>query len=228
MIDLSVCRRAASYTDSALLMFSTGKDSCACMDLAAPHFKRIIPVFLYFVKGISYKERLIAWYSSHYGRDFFQMPRVEDLSRQLSVGTYQRSGAMKLPRVKQWEVDAYLRRRFNVSWIIYGYKRQDSLERRGIINSNCIECDGVDIRNRKIYPLANWSNREVIAYLKQKRLPLPVDYQYGFRDINTFKGPALLWLYRNFPEDYELVKAQYPLIEAALMHAIDHEKEDQL
>ncbi len=222
MIDHSVIKRAAEETDTVILMFSGGKDSIACLDLCCAHFKTVIPVHLYFVKGLKYKEKHMAHYAKRYGVDIAQFPRCEDLSRQMCSGSYQ-SKKKKVPKIRQYEMDLFLRRRLNIPWIVYGYKRADSLQRRGIMNANCLDGEqymgGVDMRNRKIYPLANWSEKEVFKYLKMKRLPLPPDYAAGFRDINTFKGRALLWLYHNHPEDYETVKKQYPFIEAALIRA---------
>lgn len=222
MIDLSIIKRASEYADSAILMFSGGKDSIACLELASKYIKKIIPVHLYFVKGLKIHDRHLNYYSKKFGVKILQYPRCEDLSRHMRSGAYQKK-AKKVPSIRQWEMDLYLRRELNTSWIIYGYKRTDSLQRRGIMNANCLDGEqykgGVDVRNRKIYPLANWSEREVFKYLKMKKLPLPSDYHAGFRDINTFKGEALLWLYHNHPQDYETVRKQYPFIEAALLRA---------
>lgn len=203
-------------------MFSGGKDSIACLELASKHLKKIVPVYLYFVKGLKYKDKHIEHYARRFGVEILQYPRCEDLSRQMRAGAYQKKKT-KVPAIRQWEMDLYLRRELNLSWIIYGYKRVDSLQRRGIMNANCHDGEqykgGIDVRNRKIYPLANWSEKEVFKYLKMKKLPLAPDYHAGFRDINTFKGRALLWLYHNHPEDYETLKKQYPFIEAALIRA---------
>lgn len=202
-------------------MFSGGKDSIVCLDLASRHFKKIVCVYLYFVKGLSFKESHFQYYSRRYNVEILQYPRCEDLSRQINSNAYSRPLGKKIPTIKQFEMDLFLRRKLGIEWIIYGYKRADSLSRRGILNSNCAGNNdgGIDGRNHKIYPLANWSNKKVLHYIKMKKLPLSVEYGFNFRDINNFKGETLLWLYHNYPRDYLLVKKQYPFIEAALIRA---------
>jgi phosphoadenosine phosphosulfate reductase len=226
VFDLSVTRRASEKVKEVILLFSGGKDSIASLDLACKHFGKVVPVHFYYIKGLRFRENHLNYYARKYGVEIIQFPRCEDLSRQINEGTYQAGVGKKVPKIRQWEMDLYIRRKLNIEWIIYGYKRQDSLQRRGIMNANCLDGEekytgGIDARNHKIYPLANWSNKEVFTYLKMKKLPLSCDYFSGFRDINTFKGEPLLWLYNNYPEDYETVRRQFPLIEAALMRAKD-------
>ncbi len=198
-------------------MFSTGKDSIVSLDLSIRSGLKVIPVFLYFVKDLSFKNNIIKFYEKKYKIKIHQHPRLEDLSRQFAAGAY-RDKKLKIRKIKQHEVDEWLRNKYNTQWVVYGYKKADSLQRRGILNQNCM-IDGIDIRNRKIYPLANAKEKEVFKYCKIHKLPLPVEYQYNFRDINNFKGEALLWLYNNYPNDYQKVKKQYPFIEAALIQA---------
>lgn len=218
--DQSVILGARATTKSAIVMFSGGKDSIACLDLAVRHLEVVIPVYRYFVKGLEYKERHLSYYAQLYGVEIRQHLRAEDLARQLRAGSYQLRGRRKVPLVRQTEMDNFLRRELGHEWIIYGYKRADSNQRHQILNSTCGgEGGGIDETNKKIYPVANWTGKEVFVYLKKNRLPLPPDYLYGLRDVNTWKGEALLWLYHNYPRDYERVKAQYPLIEAALIRA---------
>lgn len=156
------------------------------------------------------------YYSQRYGVDFYQFPMVDSLSKQMKSGAYQLFKNKKISTVRFSDIELYLKRCFNIEWVIWGYKRTDSLHRRGIIK---LTDHGISHKYHKIYPLAEWKDREVHRYLKMKKLPLPPDYSAGFRDVSNFKGEALLWLYHNYPDDYELVKKQYPLIEAALIRA---------
>lgn len=224
MLDYSIIKRASNHTDSAILMFSGGKDSIACLDLAAKYFKNIIPVYLYFVRGLSFKEIHFKYYQKKYNVNIVQFPRCEDLSRHINSGAYQIK-KIKIPSIRQYEMDLFLRRTLDESWIIYGYKRSDSLQRRGILNANCSDGEkkytgGIDLRNQKIYPIANWTELDVFRYLKMKKLPLSAEYSSGFRDINALKGDALVWIYNNFRNDYFLIKKQYPFIEAELIRRL--------
>lgn len=208
-------RHIADSVESAIVFYSTGKDATVMLDL----FHRFMPgrfrvVYLYFFKGLSIRERMIEYYSRRYGITVDQYPQF-DVSALVNNASMQ-----PMKKVKMANVEAFCREKYDISWLAYGYRKDESLERRGMLAHLD---DGIEWKYRKLYPLVDWSKKDVLAYIKSQKLPLPPDYSFGFRDINTFKGDALLWLYRNYPGDYELIKAQYPLIEAELMRAMDRE-----
>jgi phosphoadenosine phosphosulfate reductase len=114
---------------------------------------------------------------------------------------------------KPLELDNYFRKLFNISYIAYGYKKVDSLSRRGIIWHG----NGIDERNKKIYPVADFTEKDIFYYIKKNKLKLSPEYQYGFRDINTFfKKDCLMWLRNTFYNDYLNVINEYPLLESVL------------
>lgn len=46
--------RIGQQTDTALLFCSLGKDSLVLLDLLYPRFRRVVCVFMYFVKGLEH------------------------------------------------------------------------------------------------------------------------------------------------------------------------------
>ncbi|MFA6258786.1 MAG: phosphoadenosine phosphosulfate reductase family protein [Candidatus Paceibacterota bacterium] len=204
-------KHIADSIDQAVVFYSTGKDATAMLNL----FHRFMPgrfktVFLYFFKGLSIRERMIAYYERRYKIKIDQYPQFDVSS------LYSQASITNQKKIKMKDVENFIRDKYNLPFLAYGYRKDESLERRGMLAH--ID-DGIEWKYKKLYPLADWSAKDVFNYLKHEKLPLPPDYPFGFRDINTFKGDALLWLVENYPEDYEMIKAQYPLIEAELIRA---------
>ncbi len=203
----SIKHIASSIPDEAIIFFSTGKDSVVMLDLIQRFFKN--PgheyIFLYFHKGLSIRESVLSHYSKRYGIEFQQYPQF-DVGSQVGVKK----------KLKQSNIEKYIRAKHNKIWMFYGYRKNESLERRGMLAH--ID-NGIDWKYKKLYPLADWSARDALHYIKKNRLVLPPDYRSGYRDINGFKGNSLLWLYQNYRSDYELIKSQYPAIEGELIRA---------
>ena len=78
-----------------------------------------------------------------------------------------------------------------------------------------------DWKYRKLYPLAEWSEKHLEGYLKRHKLILPIEYRYKFRDLNTFKGAPLLYIYNNYPDDYQKIIDLFPDVQGELMRALD-------
>jgi len=195
---------ASSINDGAICFFSTGKDSVVMLDLIQRFFKRPDHeyIYLYTFKGLWIRETVLRHYSEKYRIEFLQYPWY-----------YNQNNTKK---VKHGDIEKFIRAKHNKIWMFYGYRKTESLERRGMMAH--ID-NGIDWKYKKLYPIADWSARDVLAYIKRNRLVLPPDYRSGFRDINSFKGEALLWLYNNYRGDYEIIKAQYPGIEGELIRA---------
>ncbi len=201
----------ASEISEAIIMFSTGKDSIALLDLCCKYMdpSRLKIVHLYFVRGLSWRENLFRHYENRYSITIKQYPQVDVASiyKSKSFSAVNR----EVKKLTQPEMDRFLRKEFNTSWMMYGYKKTDSLSRRGIISKLG---NGIDYRNYKAYPLADWNEKDVFNYCKREKLPLPADYNMNFRDVNFFHGNSLKWVYNNYPDDYNKIVATYPFIEA--------------
>ncbi len=209
-----IIKTVASEIDEAIVMFSTGKDSIVTLDLCCKFIPNIKVVHLYFVKGLSYRERFLEYYEKRYNIQIDQYPQV-DVSRIFHNKAFTNS-QKEIPKLKQADIELFLRKTYDISYLAYGYRKQESLQRRGHLSS----CDGFEKKFKRFYPVADWTTADIMNYVKKERLPLPVEYSFGFRDINFFEGEGLVWLYRNYPEDYEKVKAVYPFIEAELLRCL--------
>lgn len=200
-------REIASFTDEAILMFSTGKDSIVCLDLCRKYGIKVQPVYLYKVQGISFREQIIKYYENRFDVRVAQHPAIELINYQNN----NRIDGKKEKKLRAVDLESYLRRKYNMSWIIQGVKASDGFGCKLMVHTGCLP------KHKKGYPVAHWTDKDVYNYIKKNKLPLPLDYKIGYENIDTYKGELLLYVYQNHPEDYQKIKSQYPLIEGELV-----------
>ena len=192
------------------VMFSCGRDSIAMLDLFVRYAREAVGMvfFMYYCPGLTYEERILAYYEKRTG---FTFERIAHPDCAYLVNT-----RVKGRKIRVADVEKRLRADFNAEWVAWGYRKEESLERRGQL---ALTENGIDYKYRKVFPLSEWSHRHVAAYVKERRLLLPPEYNQGMRDLNTFKGDSLLYIYRNYPDDYHRIIDMYPDIEGELMRA---------
>jgi len=210
MIDLLENSKALSEKESVLLYFSTGKDSLVCLDL----MHRFMPgkfalCYMWTYPGISYRERFIKTIEDKYDVKVFQEPSYDVNNLMIREG-------IKIPRSSFKQKENEIREKYKMLWLVYGYKKDDSLTRRGMLSNLP---SGLDEKTHRAFPVAEWSEKHIFSYIKQNKIPLPVEYESGFRNIDIYKGESLLWLKANYPEDYEKQKKRYPTMEADILRA---------
>ena len=223
--------------DEILVAFSGGKDSLATIDLAARVFPRVQPYFRYEVKGLAENERVFAAIERRFHCEMIQVPSPELASKV-------RFGAM-LPRehdfsrnLRHVDIEAYVRQMTGLEWIASGQRMQESLARRGMINSakrypdsgtGIPETLGIDRRSKRLYPIASWGPQHVRDYMRVRHLPRPV--QTGMnRDRTTgltLNASNLKHLRENNPEEYRKMIGRFPLAEVIVMRAEIVSNEDQ-
>lgn len=199
-------------TDSVVLFCSLGKDSLVLLDLIAPKFKRVVCVFMYFVKGLEHVERYIRWVKATY-------PNVEMVQIPHWTLTYAfRAGLYCTPRpniklLKLADVVKAIRVRYGLEYCFLGMKKADSMNRRLMLNgyeANNYENKGL------VFPLAEWTQKEVLAYMKQHQLPEPVRYSKKASSGVGFDVDCFRWMEKNYPEDLEKIYKVFPLSERIL------------
>lgn len=68
----------------------------------------------------------------------------------------------------------------------------------------------------KVYPLADWTQRDVITYMRQKGLPEPVRYSNKASGGIGFNLDCFLWLRKNYPGDLRRIIKAFPMSERIL------------
>lgn len=207
----------ASQTDTCILMCSLGKDSIVTLDLIAPYFKHIIACFMAFVHGLEHIERWKKWVTARY-------PNVEMVEIPHWNLTYiLRSGLYCTPHPKQKllklaDVIKALRTKYGISWVFLGMKKADSMNRNLMITRFK---DAHYTDNMCAYPLAEFTQKQVLSYMQLHNLPEPVMYSLATSGDEAKVGKAsngigfnidfFLWCRNNYPDDLERVFRVFPL-----------------
>ena len=195
-----------------ILFCSLGKDSLVLLDLMYPKFERVVCVFMYFVKDLDHINRYINWIKVRYPKvEFVQVPHWT-LTRVLRTGLYcVANPKVRLLTIK--DINANMQLRYGVDYSFYGMKRADSLNRRLMLNTyqgNNYEQSG------NVYPLADWTQRDILAYMKMHKLPAPVRYSKNASGGIGFNIECFLWMRENAPADLQRVLRTFPMSEKIL------------
>ena len=199
-------------SDSAILFLSLGKDSLVLLDLIYPRFKKVVCVFMYFVKDLEHINRWIGWVKAKYPAiEFVQVPHW-NLTYILRGGLY----CVPNPKVKLLklaDVVKAMQLRYGIQYAFLGMKKADGMNRRLMLNgyqANDYENNGL------VYPLAEWNQRDVLAYMKQNGLPEPIRYSLKASSGVGFNLDCFLWLEKNFPQDLRRIYKVFPMAERIL------------
>lgn len=188
-----------------ILMFSGGKDSIVMLDIAMRlKLLDIKIIHGYFCPNIPSREKFLTYYEGKYG---------VKIERRLSwYGASMKAGRT----IKQAEIYNELRKEFNISYIAEGIKPTDSIVRNALIKQSD---RGIDTKVLKCYPLYRWYDSAVVAYIKQNKLLLPVEYQAGVKhDLSNMTVESLQWVRHNLPADYEVIIKNYPKLKERMIH----------
>lgn len=165
---------------------------------------------MYFVEGLEHIERYIKWIKAKYPKvEFIQVPHW-NLTYILRSGMYCVPNP-KIKLLKLADVDLAMRLKFGIEFVFYGMKKADSMNRRLMLNTY------QDYENAgKVYPLADWTQRDVITYMRQKGLPEPVRYSNKASGGIGFNLDCFLWLRKNYPGDLRRIIKAFPMSERIL------------
>lgn len=199
-------------SDNALLFLSLGKDSLVLLDLLYPRFKKVVCVFMYFVKDLEHINRWIGWVKAKYPAiEFVQVPHW-NLTYILRGGLY----CVPNPKVKLLklaDVVKAMQLKYGIQYAFLGMKKADGMNRRLMLNgyqANDYENNGL------VYPLAEWNQRDILAYMKQNGLPEPIRYSLKASSGAGFNLDCFLWLEKNFPQDLQRIYKVFPMAERIL------------
>lgn len=211
----NIIRTVAQKSDRVILFFSAGKDSITLLDLMSPHFREIICVFMYFVKDLEHVEKYLRWAQTKYpNTTILQVPHW-NLSYILRSGTFC-SPNPKTRLLNLSDIDKAVKLKTGIEYSFLGMKKADSLNRRLMMNRSGA------IIGTKVYPLMDWTNTEVLNYMRAKGLPEPV--RYGKKSSNGvgFNTDCFVWVREHYPEDMKRILGVFPLSEKIL---IDYDRD---
>lgn len=193
-------------SDTCVLFNSFGKDSLVVLDLVAKRFKRVICVFMYFVPHLDHIDRFIHQCICRYDNvEVLQMPHW-NLSYVRRGGMYcEANSKEKLLKLRD-AVDKACSH-IGCPYVFLGMKKADSMNRRLMLNG--YESQHY-INGNWGYPLATWTQKEVLAYMKQHHLPSPVRYGTNASNGVGFNIDCFLWMREHAPQDLEKMYEYFP------------------
>jgi sulfate adenylyltransferase subunit 2 len=199
-------------TGRVILFYSGGKDSIALLNLMYPHFKEIICVFMYFVKDLEHiniflRDALIRYPNVQ----LVQVPHW-GLTHIFRAGVLCPKHYVRAMTIK--DIDEGMRIKYGVGYTFYGMKKNDSIHRRLMLNT--YGHGGMLSGTNKVYPLADWSNKDVLRYIQINRLPSPIQYSTLSSNGVTFDINVLLYCRKNYPDDLKKIFNTFPLAERLL------------
>lgn len=204
----------ASQSKGAIVFLSLGKDSLVTLDLLYDKFDTIICVFMYFVKDLEHIKRWENWVKCRY-------PKITFLNYPHWNLTYiLRGGLYCVPNPKQRllklaDVVKAVKIEYGIDWAFLGMKKADSMNRRLMLGRMA---EAHYTNNGLAYPLAEWTQKEILAYMKHKNLPEPVRYSKNASSGAGFDLDFFLWLRNNgYEGDLKKIFAQFPMSERILL-----------
>ncbi|MEL5895912.1 phosphoadenosine phosphosulfate reductase family protein [Bacteroides sp. GD17] len=199
-------------SSEAILFCSLGKDSLVLLDLIYPKFDRIVCVFMCFVEGLDHIERWIGWVKAKYPKiEFVQVPHW-NLTYILRSGMY----CVPNPKVKLLklaDVVKSMQLKYGIYYTFLGMKKADGMNRRLMLKG--YEVNGYENKGL-CYPLADWTQKDILAYMKMHRLPEPVRYSLKASSGVGFNLDCMLWIRANYPQDLQKIYKVFPMSERIL------------
>jgi len=198
--------------DECILFCSLGKDSLVVLDLIAPKFKRVVCVFMYFVKDLEHINMFARYICKRYPNVEFEQVPHWTLTYILRGGMY----CVPNPDIKLLklaDVVKTTRIKYGIDYCFLGMKKADGMNRRLMLNGYAetyYENKGL------VYPLAEWNQKDVLSYMKMHRLPEPVRYGKNASNGVGFNLDCFLWLRKHFPQDLAKIIQAFPLSERIL------------
>ena len=193
-------------SSSALLFLSLGKDSLVLLDLIYPKFDKVVCVFMFFVKDLEHIEHWINWTKAKYPKiEFVQIPHW-NLTYILKSGMYCVANP-KVKLLKLADVVKSIKLKYGIDYVFLGMKKADSMNRRLMLNRMGSPYE----KNGMVYPLADWTQKDILAYMKQKGLPEPVRYSKNASGGIGFNSECFVWMRENYPQDLEKIYKAFPM-----------------
>lgn len=208
MVDLysSVQYVADNIKSRIAILYSTGEDSSVLFHVMLKYFSKdqIVPVFLYSCKELSYKNNFIKEIEKLYGINI-------EYHLDYNVSDLLRREGYKVKKISYGTMLQSIRQEYDCEYVAIGWVKGESMGRACAMKTYN---NGIDWRDKKLFPLHEWNKKDIRTYIKRNKISLAPECYCGFRNIDIFSGKTLLWLKHSHPEDYKAWVKTYPMSEA--------------
>jgi phosphoadenosine phosphosulfate reductase len=212
-----IAQQARLFTDTINVGFSGGKDSLVTLDLCRRVFPKVHAFFMWTVApDLGFQARYLDFMANKMGVNLIRLPHWS-LGARLRYN-YMRPGSkctQDCCLLDISDIQAEVTRLTGCKWFAYGFSRYDSLERNAMLR----RCGGLDLKGHYVYPVMNFTRWAIFSYLRQHRIPLPIDYYmfgHSFGRIGPLELPSIK---ARFPSDYEKIETYFPHAQAQITRA---------
>lgn len=197
--------------DTVIQMHSaTGKDSIVMIDVLSKKNIKVQPVFMYIVENLEFQQKYIDWAERKYNVKFIQ-------TEHYVVSSYKKYGiyGRKKEDVKKLNLNNIIKRfkkELALTYCFIGFKKVDGLNRRIMLNEYHPNYE----KNGNVFPLAQWTNKQCLNYIKQNKLINPISFnpKKPSSEIEFDDFFCLNYIYKNFPFDFQKIIDKFPEVEA--------------
>lgn len=207
---LAILQEVRKETDSIILFTSlTGKDSILLTYYTARVFSRVVCVYMYIVKDLQHVVKYQTYFENRFQNvQYMHVPHYV-LASHIKVGFMGMGQDKKQKNYSLAQLTELVIEKTKIEWSCFGMKQNDSLNRR--LQLRTYEENAICRKSKKVYPLSELSNKEVIGLIDINRLPKPIKYNNRpsqGQDIDDIY--YLLWLREYYPEDLLKTFETYP------------------
>lgn len=215
----------AKKTDGTVfLSFSGGKDSVAAWlyMIECDCYKEIIPIFYYTVPHCKFTDDMLAYYEDWFQTPIIRMPSPNILS-DWSMGQLLTPMCFRVVKSMRdyifpclfddwdrWQRDDF---KLKDSYTATGVRMHDGLNRRGVV----MQHGGLKESEHKYMCIFDFTIADVLAIIKTHKIKLPADYHVWGKSFDGLDYRFILPLKKQYPKDYERVRAAYPLIDVNIL-----------
>jgi len=170
---------------------------------------------MYLVDGLKHVERFVDWAQKKYKVPVKKYQHWI-VSHYVRDNHYRFHTNEESPLLKLSDIEIKACEDFGVKWVVNGIKQSDSMNRR--LQLKTLFLHSIEPRTHKCYPLSSWKKSDCLAYIKQHRLPTPVNYGMGSKSSGVdLNENVLKWLQVHEPEDLKKILKVFPLAETLLI-----------
>lgn len=213
---MKLIRCIRQQTDTAVLFYSAGgKDGIALLDLLAKNFNRVICYYMWLIPNLDHVRPYITWAEKHYNN--VEVRQIRHFQRDYfdAYGFFQEGeGNPDIKPRKIGDIEEAIRQETGIKWAFSGMKGVDGYMKRMRLMMFKKQ-NGMHFTDKgMVYPLALWTNKEVLKYIEMHNLIKP--FVYNPADISQGFGidlTSLLLMRAHYPNDYKRAIREFPFCE---------------